>query len=594
LAAESANEVEIAGKIPNVSRVSFLGLVQYLQRLPRKPRAILFTCVYGLVAGAAAVAFQFCLSLVYYNTLVRLSHLTSVLFLIGSFAVVISSSLVVGFLLTHFCQEARGSGIPQLKLAFWKEFGVVSWRVVWVKFLAGVLSVGGGSSLGREGPSVHLAGGLASNLAGLMGEAKQNRRMAAAAGAAAGLAAAFNTPLAAMTFVLEEIVADLNSRFLGSVLLASVVGAFVVHGLIGPQPAFTLGQVKAIGWRVYLLIPFVSAAASLAGIFFQRATMSLRIQRKAFARIPTWIRPAIGGMITWLLGSVIFLRAGHLGVFSLGYDDLSLGLNNALEWKIAGVLLVAKITATCACYGFGSCGGIFSPTLFFGGATGVFLGGLLAAAGVDLAPGDRILLAVIGMSSCLGSVVRAPITGILIVFEMTHEFALVPGLMLGALVSQAISVRLNKHSFYEEILIQDGHNLEHVIPPRDLQQWQQWPISSITNFKPVVLEALDSDALRKLLLAHPYQNFPVLLNGKVEGILSRKEAEAALLQNRAPKLDPLVVGFPDQTVRRLQFLLLDSPSGFVVILDKPGGRLLGIVTLHDLLRAEVSFTRETS
>ena len=112
--------------------------------------------------------------------------------------------------------------------------------MAWVKFLAGAVSIGGGSSMGREGPSVQLAGTISSNLAGLAGEAKQNRRAAAAAGAAAGLAAAFNAPLAAMAFVLEEIIGDLNSRLLGTVVLASVLGALAVHGIIGRQPAFTL------------------------------------------------------------------------------------------------------------------------------------------------------------------------------------------------------------------------------------------------------------------------------------------------------------------------------------------------------------------
>src|SRR5690606_40079440 len=110
---------------------------------------------------------------------------------------------------------------------FWKDFGVVPWRVVWVKFLGGALSVGGGASLGLEGPTVQLAGGLTSNLAGVLGMAKKERRVAAAAGAAAGLAAAFNTPLAAVTFVLEEVIGDLNSRLLGSVLVASLLGALV-------------------------------------------------------------------------------------------------------------------------------------------------------------------------------------------------------------------------------------------------------------------------------------------------------------------------------------------------------------------------------
>ena len=192
------------------------------------------------------------------------------------------------------------------------------WRVVWVKYVAGVLSIGGGCSLGREGPSVQLAGGVASQLAGLFGEAKQRRRMAAAAGAAAGLAAAFNTPLAAVTFVLEEIIADLNSALLGGVLLASVIGAFVVHGLVGRQPAFAVTGVDAPSWLVYVLTPLVAAAAALFGVVFQKWTMRLRKARKHLRHVRPWARPSLGGMITWALGSSIFLATGRLGVFSLG------------------------------------------------------------------------------------------------------------------------------------------------------------------------------------------------------------------------------------------------------------------------------------
>ena len=216
-----------------------LTLSSLLQRLPPRSRAVLTTCLYGLAAGAATVAFQLGMNWLYRLGLVRLSQQSKLTFLLGSFGTLMGSSLVVGWLLNSFCREAAGSGIPQLKLAFWKDFGTVPWRVAWVKFIAGALSIGGGSSLGREGPSVQLAGAVSSNLAALTGEAKQNRRAAAAAGAAAGLAAAFNTPLAATTFVLEEIIGDLNSRFLGPVLLASVLGALVVHGVIGKQPSFS-------------------------------------------------------------------------------------------------------------------------------------------------------------------------------------------------------------------------------------------------------------------------------------------------------------------------------------------------------------------
>ena len=128
---------------------------------------------------------------------------------------------------------------------------------------------------------------------------------------------------------------------------------------------------------------------------------------------------------------------------------------------------------------------------------------------------DLLTLIVVGMSACLGAVVGAPITGILIVFEMTHEFALVPVLMIGALVSQAISRKMNRQNFYDALLTQDGHQLEHVRPPRDLQSWQQLPLyTAIASFQPVTLRSMDTTEIQALLKAHPYQRFPVDQNDR--------------------------------------------------------------------------------
>jgi CIC family chloride channel protein len=517
--------------------------------------------------------------------LVRLSHQSMTTFLIGSFAVIVTSSLLVGWLLSSFCREAAGSGIPQLKLAFWKEFGTLPWRVAWVKFLAGILSIGGGSSLGREGPSVQLAGAVASNLSGLAGTAKQKRRASAAAGASAGLAAAFNTPLAATTFVLEEIIGDLNSRFLGGVLLAAVLGALVVHGVIGRQPSFTLREVDTPTWLGYALTPVVAGLASVVGVYFQRASLGLR-RRMKNSRVPAWLLPAAGAIITWALGAAVFAETHRLGVFSLGYDDLSQALAGDLGWQLAAVLLAAKFIATFTCYGFGGCGGIFSPTLFFGGMTGVVVAGLVNLQW-PVAQADVVTLAVVGMSACLGAVVWAPVTGILIVFEMTHQFSLVPALMIAALVSQTVSRKMNRENFYDALLTQDGHQLEHVRPPRGLQGWQQLPVSAIANFRPVVAGDLDPAEIRKLLQAHPYQRFPVATAGRLAGILTRKEAEAALAEKRLPRLEAATTCLPGQTIRQLQALLIESSTGLVVLTAADGQAVLGVVTLHDLLRAEV-------
>jgi CIC family chloride channel protein len=553
------------------------------------------TVVYGLAVGLAVVGFATGTRWVYGLGLERLSEGPGRAFVWGSLACVLGTGAVTGWLLYRFCPEARGSGIPQVKVAFWKDFGYIPWRVAWVKFVAGVLSIGGGASLGREGPSVQLAAAVASNAAGVFGEPKQSRRLAAAAGAAAGLAAAFNTPLAAVTFVLEEIVQDLNSRILGSVLLASVLGAFTAHALVGRQPAFALEPVQPSGWPVYGMVPCVAAAAALVGVLFQKAILAVRDQRqhRALSGIPMWLRPALGGFVTWAVGVPVFFLTGRLGVFSLGYDDLSAGLAQQLPWGQAGVLLAAKFVATVACYGFGGCGGIFSPTLFLGGMCGLFLGGLTGGA-LALTPEDQVLLGVVGMSACLGAVVRAPITGLLIVFEMTHEFALVPAFMVGALVSQAISRRMSRHNFYDALLVQDGHRLEHLVPPRDLREWQERPVTALMTPRPVVATSLEAEALRKLLRSHPYERFPVMLVGRLSGVLTRQEAETAWKERRPPRLQRATVCGPTTSIREAQRLLPDAPLGMLVVCDGSGRVPVGVLTLHDLLRAQIAWAEGTA
>jgi CIC family chloride channel protein len=195
------------------------------------------------------------------------------------------------------------------------------------------------------------------------------------------------------------------------------------------------------------------------------------------------------------------------------------------------------------------------------------------------------------MSSCLAAVVRAPITSILIVFEMTHEFALVPPLMVAALVSQAISHRLAKHNFYDALLEQDGQSVEHVVPPRDLRAWQDAPVSRIGNFRPVIVRDLSPAGLKQLIGEKSFDRFPVAQpDGLPLGILTRAEAETAVTEDRAPRLAPAPTCRREATVREAQSLLIESPTGMVVIVAGVDGRVIGLVTLHDLLRAEFALT----
>lgn len=553
--------------------------------LPDKTRNVVTTCAYGLIGGAGAVSFLLLVNLLYRSTLVALSQCSLSVFVIGSFIVIVATSVLSGFLLHRLSPKGAGSGIPEAKIAYWKDLGWIPWRNTWVKFLAGLLSIGGGASLGREGPTVFISSGCASAIAGWFGVPKQGRRTACVSGAAAGLAAAFNTPLAAITFVLEELLGELNNRVLGSVVLASVIGAFVVYGTIGRQPAFTLPFVDDPSWKLYCLTPLVAAMAAVIGGLFQKRVMAHRHGIRTRSAMPLWLRPGIGALITWVIGTAVFAVTGHLGVFSLGYDDLSAGLNLTLPWRVAAILLGAKLLATIACYSWGGCGGIFSPTLVLGGMTGLCISAL-AGHVTPLTSSDHVILAAVGMSACLGAVVRAPLTALLIVFEMTHAFAMVPALMLGAVVSESMARILNKHNFYDTLLLQDGHDIGKVKPPRDLTAWQGLPIATIANLKPVVLQEFSPVALQAAL-THPYQRFPVEI-GRDRMVVTRAELEAALSSGQPPRCELAVACTTTQTVRDVGKRIIEAPYGMVLLLDPSDGRLVGLVTLHDLLRAQVA------
>jgi len=562
-----------------------------MARLPKQTRSIVQTVTFGLAAGGAAVAFHLSIHTIFEHGIQRLANESLGTFLLGSFLVIAVTSAISGWLLSAFCPAAAGSGIPQVKLAFWKDMGEIPWRVVWVKFVAGALSVGGGNSLGREGPSVQLASGLSSQVGGVLGLPKHKRRVAAAAGAAAGLAAAFNTPIAAVTFVLEEIIGDLNSRMLGSILLAAVVGALVAHGLLGEQPAFTLRGAGSPEWQVYLLTPVVAAIAALAGVWFQKMALGLRAWHKRPHRLKPWMLTACGGLAVWLIGTTVFVWTGDLGVFGLGYEDLSEALNGGMHWQNATLLLVAKLIATAVCYGLGAAGGIFAPTLFFGGMAGAACAGLFGLA-FDLSTAGHVTLAVVGMCACLGAVVRAPVTGLLIVFEMTHEFAMVPALMVGGLVSIAIARKFTKHNFYDVVLEQDGQAVERVMPPRDLRSWQETPISRAANFRPVMLRSLEPEPMRQLLAESTHDRFPVVISSKLQGVITREHMLRTIDLGEAPIVDEVATCRRDATVRDIQGKIIESPANMVVIVGGEDNHVIGIMTLHDILRAEMLFTKE--
>lgn len=210
----------------------------------------------------------------------------------------------------------------------------------------------------------------------------------------------------------------------------------------------------------------------------------------------------------------------------------------------------------------------------------------------SLSPEGVAMLTIVSMSATLGAVVRAPVTSILIVFEMTHQFSLVPPLMLAALISQAISRRLARRNFYDALLEQDGHVVERFAPPRDLREWQKQPVSHLANPKPVAAVSLELKQVQNLLQNHPYTQFPVVVDGQIQGLLTREEAARSIREKRPPVLVEATVCRPDLSLREVETQLIESKTGFLLLQERPDGPLAGILTLHDILRAQQAAAEE--
>ncbi|MEO8206738.1 MAG: chloride channel protein, partial [Chthoniobacterales bacterium] len=301
-------------------------------------RFLFVTACIGLASGLAAVAFQ--MSADWITTHLLLATVKSGFwkFALTSFPLMIGGALIAGILMHRYSPEAAGSGIPQVKAAYHQGKTIFSGNVLWVKFIGGVLSIGTGSSLGREGPTVHIGAALASRFAVWGKEPEAARGNAICAGSAAGLAAAFNSPLAGVTLVLEEIAGGKNEdKFAGRSLLAAALAVFVVYLLIGDRAAFPISLQYSLSSQVFWLSPVIAVAAGIFGLVFQKITLQLRawIRRSP---IPVWARPAAGAAIGCIAALAAFKVTGSTGVFGLGEKEVISALNQGILWKMAGYL----------------------------------------------------------------------------------------------------------------------------------------------------------------------------------------------------------------------------------------------------------------
>ena len=356
-------------------------------------------------------------------------------------------SLLSGILLFRFFPEARGSGIPQTRVALLFGKGFISLRTVIGKFLCSSISLGSGIALGREGPSVHLGAGLASVIGRNLGVSEQGVRALIPVGTAAAVAAAFNTPLAAVLFTLEEILADLHARLIGSVVLAAATSWMILHLLLGDEPIFHVPAYRLVHPLEFLIYLILGLTCGLVSTLFVKGLLWLRGH---FLKTPArWMpfAPAAGGLV---VGTLAIAFPGVLGV---GYHLVSEALNGQLGLKAMLLLLLLKLIATTSSYSSGNAGGVFGPSLFIGAMTGGVIGQAAHLLLPDLTASAGAY-ALVGMGACFAGIIRTPMTSVIMIFEITRDYTIIVPLMIANLLSYLVSRRLQPLPLYEALLAQ--------------------------------------------------------------------------------------------------------------------------------------------
>ena len=369
-------------------------------------------------------------------------------------------ALITGYPLARYFPNARGSGVPQTKAALYLRDGFISFRTVLGKFFCSSVSLASGIALGREGPSVQVGAGLASVFGRRLGLGTDKIRALVPIGASAALAAAFNTPVAAVLFSLEEVIGDMHAPVLGSIVLSSATSWIVLHLLLGDEPLFHVPAYQLVSPIEFIFYAGLGIIGGVVSVCFVKLLLFIRKRFLALPKWSEWIQPAAGGLVVGLMGWFV------PDVLGVGYGHVSEALNGQMALGLMALLVPLKLIATASCYGTGNAGGIFGPSLFIG----AMMGGAAGGAAHHFLPdytGSVGAYALVGMGVAFAGIVRVPLTSVIMIFEMTRDYSIIVPLMISNLLSFFISYQLQEEPIYEALQHQDGLHLPS--PIRDRQ-----------------------------------------------------------------------------------------------------------------------------
>ncbi|MDJ0781457.1 MAG: chloride channel protein [Desulfosarcinaceae bacterium] len=542
----------------------------------------------GLAGGFGAVGFRHLINFVQrlaYGGDGALLHLAEQLPFLHILLVPAAGGLIVGPLVYFYAAEAKGHGVPEVMDAVALKNGLIRKRLVVIKSLASAICIGTGGSVGREGPIVQIGSAIGSAIGQLLKVSAQRMRTLVGCGAAAGIAATFNAPIAGAMFSLEIILAEFGVATFSPIVISAVVATAVSRHYLGDIPAFAVPAYELVSvWEFpfYISLGLICGAVGVAFIRALYATEDL-FER---IRFPEYLKAAVGGLI---LG-VVALRFPH--ILGVGYGTIDLALAGELAWWLLFLLVGIKIMATSVTIGSGGSGGIFAPSLFLGAAAGggfgLLIHGWLPA--ITASPGAY---AIVGMGALVSATTHGPITAILMLFEMTGDYKIILPLMIAAITATLTAGQLLSESIYTLKLRRRGVDIR---AGREANILKSMRVADVMNPDvETVGEGWTLDRLAAMIAKSKHNSFPVLdADRRLVGILSFKDYSEALFNE---DLKHLVVARDIATTRlvtaNLQDNLYDTLERFYrrdfatlpVVAQEDPQRLVGVLSRRDILRA---------
>jgi CIC family chloride channel protein len=559
--------------------------------LPESATIILTALVVGVGAGLGAVIFR---RLIDGIQTLAFEKIASILEPISPYPYIIIPAvggLIVGLLIFYFAREAKGHGVPEVMEAVALRGGRIRPRVAVVKALASSVCIATGGSVGREGPIAQIGSAIGSTVGQLLHLSDDRVRNLVACGAAGGIAATFNAPIAGALFALEVILGQFHATYFGAVVISAVTADVVAQFFEGNSRAFIVPEYSLVSPWELVLYALLGVIAAIGAVIFIRSLYASEDLWDSF-NLPEYIKPALGMALLGVLGILTYKASGYPRIFGIGYGSITESLSNNIAFQITLILFFLKMLATILTLGSGGSGGVFAPSLFMGAMLGVTFGQIVNMIFPSItAPAGAYAL--VGMSAFFAGAAHAPVTAILILFEMTGDYNIILPLMLATVVSTLFSRLLNKESIYTLKLSRRGVHLDQ---GRDIDVMQGVKVGEImTTDVHIVSPEMPLSSLAKAFLETHHHGFPVVgSEGDLVGVVTIQDFDKSLDEARIEgrtvgdiaTCDDLLVAYPDEPVWEALRRLSVRDVGRLPVLERDDSRqLVGIVRRSDIIRA---------